>query len=394
MSHMSVSENKEKRRITRSGRFIQQLTGYVAFLPNRLPPEPPVELDDELLALLSEADQALGRLDGAVDNLPNPQLFVFMYVRQEAVLSSQIEGTQASLMDILEFEAQALEPGRPKDVEEVVNYVAAMNHGLARLADLPVSLRLVREIHEKLLSGVRGGERSPGEFRRTQNWIGAAGAGLSTAVFVPPPPHEMDEALGDLEKFIHDPKPMPALLKVGLVHAQFETIHPFLDGNGRAGRLLITFLLCERGILKRPLLYLSAYFKQHRAEYYDRLQAVRQDGDWEGWLKFFLRGIGEVSRDATETARRIVALREHHRQIIQEQLGKGAGRALGLLERLYVQPVMRVQTVAEETKLSFTRANALVKQLVGLGLLHETTGGRRNRVFTYEPYLVIFGSKA
>lgn len=220
------------------------------------------------------------------------------------------------------------------------------------------------------------------------------GAGPATATFVPPPPHEMDEALGELEKSIHDPKPMPALLKVGLVHAQFETIHPFLDGNGRAGRLLITFLLCERGILKRPLLYLSAYFKQHRTEYYDRLQAVRERGEWEAWLKFFFRGITEVSRDATSTVRRIVELREQHRRLLQEKLGKGAGRALLLLDRFYVQPVVKVQTVAEGTKLSFTRANELVKQLVRLDLLRETTGGHRNRVFAYEPYLAIFAKKS
>jgi Fic family protein len=239
-----------------------------------------VRVDQELWTLLSQADRALGRLDGSTEILPNPELFVFMYVRKEAVLSSQIEGTQASLMDVLEFEQQALEPGHPQDVEEVVNYIAAMKHGLGLLRELPVTLRLIREIHAQLLVGVRGSERTPGEFRRSQNWIGPAGCTLQTAQFVPPPPAEMQDALTALERFLHDPEPMPVLLKVGLAHAQLETIHPFLDGNGRVGRLLITFLLCEREVLRRPLLYLSYYFKRHRTEYYDRLQAIRERGDW------------------------------------------------------------------------------------------------------------------
>ncbi len=279
----------------RAGQYIQQPTGYKAFIPSDLPPNPSVGMDPEMWDLLSRADRALGRLDGSTEILPNPDLFVFMYVRKEAVLSSQIEGTQASLMDVLEFEAQAMDSGKPSDVEEVVNYVGAMNHGLQRLQELPLSLRLIREIHEKLLANVRGGERNPGEFRSRQNWIGPPGCKLSEAFFVPPPPVEMMRALGELEKFLHDESPMPFLIKVGLAHAQFETIHPFLDGNGRVGRLLITFLLCEKGILKRPLLYLSWYFKKNRGEYYDKLQSVRDRGDWESWLKFFLKGVEQVA---------------------------------------------------------------------------------------------------
>jgi Fic family protein len=347
-------------------------------------------MDPELWDLLSRADRALGRLDGSTETLPNPDLFVFMYVRKEAVLSSQIEGTQASLIDVLEFESQAAEPGRPDDVEEVVNYVAAMNYGLGRVRELPVSLRLIREIHGKLLAGVRGSERTPGEFRRSQNWIGPAGCTLQTAQFVPPPPAEMQDALGDLERFLHDPRPMPILVKVGLAHAQFETIHPFLDGNGRVGRLLITFLLCEREILRRPLLYLSYYFKRNRTEYYDRLQAVRERGDWEGWLKFFLRGVFEVAQEASQTARRIVTMREQHRELIVKNLGRRAGRGLSLLEALYERPVVSVEAVQQAAGVSFANANELTRALEKLGLLRETTGQRRNRRFAYDAYLALF----
>lgn len=250
---------------TRAGQYVHQIEGYQAFIPSPLPPQPEILMDQEMWNLLSQADRALGRLDGATDALPNPDLFVFMYVRKEAVLSSQIEGTQASLMDVLEFESQALEPQNPQDIAEVVNYINAINHGLERLKDLPVSLRLIKEIHEKLMREVRGSERDPGEFRRSQNWIGTGGCSLKDATYVPPPPHEMLKSLDNLEKFLHSSQPMPTLIKVGLAHAQFETIHPFLDGNGRTGRLLITFLLCEQNILQRPLLYISYYFKKYRS---------------------------------------------------------------------------------------------------------------------------------
>jgi cell filamentation protein, protein adenylyltransferase len=374
----------------RAGRYLPQPQGYRAFVPRGLPPEPPIRMDLEMWSLLSQADRALGRLDGYSETLPNPDLFVFIYVRKEAVLSSQIEGTQASLMDVLEFEAQALEPGAPRDVAEVVNYVAAMNYGLERLKEIPVSLRLLREIHAQLLAGVRGSERNPGEFRRSQNWIGPPGCTLATALFVPPPPHELIDALGNLELFLHDPAPMPMLIKAGLAHAQFETIHPFLDGNGRVGRLLITFFLCEQGALQRPLLYLSHYFKRYRSEYYARLQAVRDRGDWEGWLRFFLRGVSEVAKEAVVTARRMVRLREENRALITNSLGRSAGKALVLLEQLYFRPIVSAQWVAEATSLSFANANVLIKRLIELGLLKETTGQRRNRRFSYEPYLALF----
>ena len=374
----------------RSGRYIRQLTGYRAFLPEPLPPDPPVVRDPEMDDLHFKATLALGKLDGATETLPNPDLFVFMYVRKEAVLSSQIEGTQASLMDLIEFETSRLRPGRPTDVEEVVNYVNAMNHGLLRLAELPVSLRLIKEIHEHLLRGVRGGRLSPGAFRTSQNWIGSPGCTLATASFVPPPPHDMMDALSALERFIHSDAPMPALLKVGLVHAQFETIHPFLDGNGRVGRLLITFLLCEKRILSRPLLYLSYFFKKHRAEYYEHLQRVRDEGDWEGWLKFFLRGVEVVAKEATSKARRVVNMREEHRALIASDLGRAAPNALTLLEKLFERPIVNVNEVAELTGTAFATANRVVESLEKLGLLIEITGQKRNRVYSYEPYLQLF----
>lgn len=376
--------------VSRAGRYIQQPQGYKAFIPKGLPPVPPVRMDQGMLSLLSQADRALGRLDGSTLTLPNPDLFVFMYVRREAVLSSQIEGTQASLMDVLEFEAQALEPGRPQDVAEVVKYVDAMNFGLERLKEIPLSLRLIREIHAKLLEGVRGSERSPGEFRQSQNWIGPPGCMLVDAQFVPPPPHEMQESLDNLEKFLHDQTPIPMLIKAGLTHAQFETIHPFLDGNGRVGRLLITFLLCEKGILQRPLLYLSYYFKRYRSEYYAHLQAIRDKGDWEGWLKFFFRGVYEVAQEATATSRQIVNMREAHRDLITKSLGRGAAKALALLETLYFRPIISVQLVMKVTQLTYSNANKLVYQFRKLGLLREITGQRRNRRFIYEPYLGLF----
>ncbi|WP_293094404.1 Fic family protein [Moorena sp. SIOASIH] len=369
---------------------MDQLSGYKAFIPNPLPPVSDIIMDDEMLQLLSQADRALGRLDGSTDALPNPDLFVFMYVRKEAVLSSQIEGTQASLIDVLEFESQTLEPDNPQEVAEVVNYIAAINHGLERLNHLPVCLRLIREIHQKLMQGVRGSERDPGEFRSSQNWIGPEGCSLKNATYVPPPPHEMKQALDNLEKFLHDSKPIPALLKIGLAHAQFETVHPFLDGNGRTGRLLITFLLCEQNILKRPLLYISYYFKKYRSEYYDRLQAVRDSGNWEGWLKFFLRGVYEVAQEASATARKIVTMKEEHHQLLLNKMGNRAGQAIVLLDRLYFQPMITIEHVQEIIQRTYPNANKLVNNLCDVGLLQEITGQKRNRVFAYAPYLDIF----
>lgn len=346
-------------------------------------------MDSELTRLLSEADHALGRLDGVTSILPNPDLFVSMYVRHEAVLSSQIEGTQSTLEDVLQFEIDAKGQEHPKDVEEVVNYVRSMNHGLKRLDALPLSLRLIREIHAKLMQGVRGANRTPGEFRRSQNWIGPANCTLATATFVPPPVHEMQSALDNLEKFLHEQKTYPALIHCGLAHAQFETIHPFLDGNGRVGRLLITFLLCQRGILKFPLLYLSHYLKFHRAEYYDRLMAIRNDGNWEGWLKFFLKGVGEVSRSATETARKILELRQKHQILIRDKASNQKNAVL-LLDYLFEQPIVNVRLVEEHIKCAFVTADKLLRQFVELGIVKEVTGAQRNRRYEYSQYLALF----
>jgi Fic family protein len=377
----------------RADRFVKQVEGYSAFIPAPLPPAPPVTLDPELARLLSDADRALGRLDGVATVLPNPDLFVAMYVRHEAVLSSQIEGTQSSLDDVLQFEIDSAGKELPKDVEEVVDYVNAMNYGMERIAQLPLSLRLIREIHEQLLRDVRGAERTPGEFRRSQNWIGPQGCTLANATFVPPPVHEMQKALDNFETFLHDTS-LPVLIQCGLAHAQFETIHPFLDGNGRVGRLLITFLLCERQVLHRPLLYLSLFLKVHRAEYYDRLMAVRRDGNWEGWLKFFLRGIEEVSRSATETARAIMNLRETHRQLIGDKLAGRAVTGMRLLDYLFEQPLVSVPLVEKRLDCSFVTANRLVEQLEELGLVRETTGWQRNRRYRYDPYLALFDALA
>lgn len=375
----------------RAGAYQPQPGGYRAFIPAPLPPDPPVRLEGPLQALLSQADRALGRLDGSVQTLPNPDLFVFMYVRKEAVLSSQIEGTQSSLQDLLAAEANVLGPDAPpRDVAEVVNYVRAMNYGLARLADLPVSVRLIREIHGKLIEGVRGSRLAPGELRGSQNWIDPAGCTLSEATFVPPPPDLAPQALGELERFLHEDSDLPLLVQIGLAHAQFETIHPFLDGNGRAGRLLITFLLCERGVLQKPVLYLSHYFKRHRGQYYDRLQAVRDDGDWEGWLGFFLSGVAEVSAEAAETARRILLMREEHRAAITGRLGRAAGNGHMVLETLFDRPIVSVGDVETIAGVTFASANNLVARLVDLGILAEITGNVRNRRFRYEPYVRLF----
>ena len=387
---MTVPEELNVSPSQRAGRYVRQFRGYKAFIPEPLPPTPPVKLSGELQARLSEADLALGRLDGSIQTLPDPDLFVFMYVRKEAVLSSQIEGTQSSLQDVLNAEAEIFGRTGHRDVNEVINYISAMNYGLDRLSELPVSIRLIREIHAQLLQGIRGSHLQPGEVRTSQNWIGPQGCSLNEADFVPPPPHEVPRILGDLENFLHSPNGIPFLVRIGLAHAQFETIHPFLDGNGRMGRLLITFLLCQQKVLLKPVLYLSHFFKMHRTEYYERLQAVRDSGDWEGWLYFFLRGVSEVSAQATNTVRRILALREEHRLLVTDNLGAAAGNGHRLLDRLYRIPFVSVTTVREINQVSYTAANRLVSRMVDIGILEERTGNRRNRRFFYEPYISIF----
>lgn len=371
----------------RAGRYLLQTTGYKAFIPEPLPPSPDIDYDGELRTALSNADRDIARLDAIAALLPNPDLFVAMYVKHEAVLSSQIEGTQSTLEDVLAFEADATHNEAPKDVEEVVNYVRAMNYGLKRLADgFPLSLRLLREIHGELMAGVRGGEKSPGHFRRTQNWIGGTGSTLATAAFVPPPPHTLMDTLGALEKFLHEGKSsVPLLIRCGLAHAQFETIHPFLDGNGRVGRLLITLMLCEEQALSRPLLYLSVFLKAHRAEYYDRLTAVRTQGHWEAWLKFFLRGMSLTARAATRTARDIVTMREAHRSAIAKN-----AKALKLLDHLYQHPLISAKRVTLALGCSTPTALKLLEDFEARGWLKEITGFERNRLYRYQPYMDLF----
>ena len=373
----------------RAGTYIRQPTGYAAFIPKPLPPKPPLDLAG-LQAVLSQAALSLGRLDGAARTLPDSDVFVFMYIRKEALLSSQIEGTQSSLQDVLAIQGQLFAPARPVDAAEVVNYIGAMELGLQQLETLPVSIRLMRNIHRRLLQGVRGANLTPGEVRTSQNWIGPHGASIRDAAFVPPPPDAVLNSLGDLERFLHAEDDLPLLIRIGLAHAQFETIHPFLDGNGRLGRLLITFLLTERGILRKPTFYPSYYFARNRQQYYELLQAVRDTGDWEGWLHFFLQGITEAAREAADTIRQIQVLREQDRGTIVQTFGRATANGLRVLEELYRQPYVNVATVQEITGTSFAGANQLVSRMVASGVLVEITGQARNRVFAYQRYIDLF----
>lgn len=365
-------------------------TAYQAFMPHPLPPDPPLDLGgDHLIARKERADQALGRLDGITLMLPDPGLFLYQYVRKEALVSSQIEGTQSSLSDLLLFEMDEA-PGVPfDDVEEVSNYVAALNHGLRRLRedDFPLSLRLLREMHALLLQGSRGGNKEPGEFRRGQVWIG--GRSPAAARFVPPPPDALPESLSAFERFLHTPHAqMPALVKAALAHVQFETIHPFSDGNGRLGRLLIALLLCQEGVLREPTLYLSLYFKRHRAEYYEHLNRVRTHGDWEGWLGYFLDGVAETARQAVDTAQRLLALLARDRARVAA-LGRRAGNATQVFEQFARRVIVSVPQMLPALPLSAPTVRASVTALQDLGLVKELTGQRRNRVFAYSDYLDI-----
>ena len=358
-----------------------------AFVPPPLPPEPPVDLSG-LYQQLDRANQALGRLDALTTLLPNTRFFLYLYVRKEALLSSQIEGTKSSFSDLLLFENEA-EPGVPvDDVEEVSNYVAAMQHGLRRInGGFPLSLRLIREIHAILLRGGRGANKTPGEFRRSQNWIGGSRPG--NAAFVPPPPERMMECLDRFEYFLHDEKHrLPVLVEAGLIHVQFETIHPFLDGNGRLGRLLITLLLCAKGILREPLLYLSLYFKAHRQRYYDLLQRVRTEGIWEEWIEFFLEGTETTARQAADTAVQILHLIEADRKKIRAS-GRKAASSLAVHEYLQAHPLTKIGPAAKDLKLSVPTVTSALGTLAKLKIAKESTGKRRDRLFAYPRYLHI-----
>jgi len=376
-----------------TGRFHNTSTaGEVvrAFIPRPLPPNPALSIDGRLQVALEQALLALGRLDSITTLLPDPDLFLYSYVRKEAVLSSQIEGTQSSLSDLLLFELKEA-PGAPlDDVREVSNYVAAIEHGLKRLrGGFPLSNRLLREIHGILLSHGRGGDKAPGHFRTSQNWIGGTRPG--TALFVPPPHQEVEGCMAALEEFLHDDKrSLPILVKAGLAHVQFETIHPFLDGNGRVGRLLITLVLCDSGVLREPTLYLSLYFKQKRSEYYRLLEEVRKTGDWETWMAFFLEGVRQTADGAVATARRLAELFVKDRNRIQEG-GRTAGSALRVHDVLKERPLVGLRSIAKRAHLSFPTSASGMQLLLDLGIARELTGKRRNRIFGYDRYLKILG---
>jgi Fic family protein len=376
---------------TRAGRWVRQQTGaegFSAFLPARLPPDPPLRFTPDLQRLSESAGRALGRLEGVSASL-EPDRLLYMYVRKEAVLSSAIEGTQSTLTDLLRFEAAAV-PGTPvDDVREVSHYVAALQHGIKRIRSgkLPLSLRLIREIHGVLMKGARGGDQAAGEFRRTQNWVGGTRPG--NARFVPPPPHEMHAALDNLERFLHDEYGFTApVIKAGLAHVQFETIHPFLDGNGRVGRLLVSLMLVVDGVLSQPFLYLSLYFKEHRADYYDALQRVRTHGAWEEWLRFYLIGVEAVANQAADTATALVALFARDRARIQA-LGRAAGSALRVYDVLRRRIVVSIPGVAKEARVTWPTAKAALERLGHLSIATESTGRRRDRLYTYKKQLAI-----
>ncbi|MEN6586182.1 MAG: Fic family protein [Sulfuricella sp.] len=374
-----------------TGQYLSSLAGgetVRAFMPSSLPPTPALEINEARQRLLERATLAIGRLDSVSTLLPDPQLFLYAYVRREAVLSSQIEGTQSSLSDLLLFELDEA-PGVPfDDVVEVSNYIAALEHGMARLREpFPLCNRLLREMHARLMARGRGSDKEPGEFRRSQNWIGGTRPGK--ARFVPPPPQEVAPCMAALEQFINLPdEAVPVLIKAALAHVQFETIHPFLDGNGRLGRLLIALLLHQGGLLAQPLLYLSLYFKQHRPIYYELLDKVRTDGDWEAWVDFFLEGVEQTAQGAVQTAQRLMALFGQDSQRIQ-QSGRGAANALRLLHALRSQPVSTLKLLGAESGISFPTAGKAMQTLIELGIARELTGQRRNRVFVYAAYLAI-----
>lgn len=361
-----------------------------AYVPTALPPRPPLDLA-RLQKPLEAAQIALGRLEGVSSILPDADRFIFAYVRKEAVLSSQIEGTQSSLSDLLAFEAD--KQVSSDDLRETSNYVSAMTHGLTRLREgFPLSSRLIRDIHRELLASGRGSLKDPGEFRRSQNWIGGTRPG--NAIFVPPPPHLVDELMSDLEKYLHDDSdPLPLLLRAGLAHVQFETIHPFLDGNGRVGRLLITFMLCAGGALTQPILYLSLFLKQHRSRYYELLQAVRTKGVWEDWLEFFLDGIATTAAQAAQTAQAMRALFQKDKEVLT-QAGRQGMAAIRVIEAMQTQPVTSAKNLVEQTGLSLPTVGRAIETLQRIGMIDEITGKQRDRIYAYTDYIALLNAGA
>lgn len=365
-------------RSTKAGKAIRTRNGYWAFIPAPLPPD--LDWSPALLTTLADAERELAKLTTVAGNFPFPRLLIQPFIRREAVLSSRIEGTRASLTDLYNYEsAQMSFLERDDDVREVHNYVLALDYGLERLQTLPVSQRLIRELHARLMEGVRGGQFTPGEFRKTQNWIGAAGSTIETATYVPPPVDEMKNALGAMEKFIHADTELPALVRAGLIHYQFEAIHPFLDGNGRVGRLLIMLLLREWGILSQPLLNLSAYFEHYRQEYYDHLLAVSQHGKWEEWLRFFLRGISAQAQDSVFRMTRLQGIRTRYEELVQAD--NNPQRMSAVIDFLFSRPILTLRQLESALDIPYMAAKRYVDKLVEAGVLKETTGFSRNRVF-------------
>jgi len=366
-----------------SGKLVRATGKYWAFVPSPLPPN--LEWDTALVSQISKADLAVGTLSGLGETLPNPHLLIYPFIRREAVLSSRIEGTQSSLSDLLLFEATQVE--KQRDVKEVQNYVRAMEYGLKRLNELPLSLRFIRELHGILMDGVRGEQATPGEFRLSQNWIGASGATLNEATFVPPPPPEMQESLGQLEKFLHSDTRLPPIVQVAMVHYQFETIHPFLDGNGRIGRLLITLLLCQKNVLIKPLLYLSSFFEQHRQEYYEVLLKVSQVGAWREWIEFFLRAVTEQSEDAVLRSRHLLELLRSYSQVAREK--RLPPTAVQLVELIFMKPVLNAKTAQEFLNVSYPSAQNAINSLEEAGILTEITGRRRAKAYSANDILKV-----
>lgn len=372
----------------RAGEWKRNMSGeaaYQSFTPAQLPPEPPIELDAETVELLVRANRQLAALDGIAARIPNMPLFVSMYVRKEALMSSQIEGTQATLEDVLD---PMLEANTNRSVADVINYVKATDYAMKRLETLPLCNRLLRETHAVLMEGVRGQEKYPGEFRRSQNWIGGQGSSLKTARYVPPSPEDMEQAMSDLEKYINGEDGQDELIRAALIHYQFETIHPFLDGNGRIGRLLITLYLMEKKLLSTPALYISYFLKRNRVEYYDRMTEVRRNGSYEQWVRFFLQAVEECARDAIETIDRLTALHEKNAAIVSG-MGRAAKNALLVFRYLEANPIIDIRKTAQALGLSFNTVAAAVRRLTEAGILVQTDAANRNRSFAYKAYLGI-----
>ena len=366
-----------------SGKVVRATGGYWTFVPSPLPPD--LEWNTALVSQISKADLAVGTLSGLGETLPNPHLLIYPFIRREAVLSSRIEGTQSSLSDLLLFEATQIE--KQKDVKEVQNYVRAVEYGLKRLNDLPLSLRFIRELHEILMDGVRGEHATPGEFRQSQNWIGDSGATLNEATFVPPSVPEMQGCLDQLEKFLHSDTKLPPIVQAAMIHYQFETIHPFLDGNGRIGRLLVTLFLCQKNVLTKPLLYLSAFFERYRQEYYKLLLKVSQIGAWKEWIGFFLKAVTEQSEDAVSRSRHLLELLRNYSQIAREK--RLTPTAIRLVELIFMKPVLNAKTAQEFLNVSYPSAQNAISSLEEAGILIEVTGRRRAKAYSANDILKV-----